>query len=125
MNTRLIMAFLAVVSVSSCKSKTDVAVEPTDKRDQQIGRYACEVKVENFATKALLGSYLDTIEVTKQGQRDLVVKGNKEGQLPVLQGLDSFGYVGLATNLSFNQGQLLLTSGPDAKFYEYKGYKIP
>ncbi len=124
--------FIALGSLS-CQQQADVA-PVVDPRDARIGSYACNVKVENFQTKELLSSYPDTVDVSKQGDTGLLITSRKKAPLPGFKSMDATArlYVGIATVLVFNQGQtaitdggeLVMTSGPDARFYEYKGNKL-
>ncbi|QJW89671.1 hypothetical protein HNV11_09895 [Spirosoma taeanense] len=134
MKTLLILAGFVMMLNSSCKQTNVVADPVIDPRDQRIGVYVCEVKLKNYTTQQVFSFYIDTLEITKQGDVQLLVKSKKGVQLPVLKSMDSIGhgYVGLATVLTFHEGQsiqtnggeLIMSSGPDSKFYEYKGNKI-
>lgn len=134
MKTPFILAGFVMMLNSSCKQTNVVADPVIDLRDQRIGVYVCEVKLENYTTQQVFSSYVDTLEITKQGDMQLLIKSKKGAQLPVLKSMDSIGrlYVGLATVLTFHEGQsiqthggeLIMNSGPDSKFYEYKGNKI-
>lgn len=124
--------FIALGSVS-CQPKSDVT-PVVDPRDARVGLYACDVKISNFVTKEVLSAYSDTVEVSKQGETGLLVTSRKKVSLPMLKSMDNIGrqYVGTFTNLVFNKsqtdityfGELQISSGPDAKFYEYKGNKL-
>ena len=129
-----VLAVFVMMINSSCK-QTDVVADPVvDLRDQRIGVYVCEVKITNYTTQQVFPSYVDTLEITKQGDTELLVKSGKSVQIPALKSLDSVGrlYAGSATVLAFREGQsiqtdggeLIMSSGPDSKFYEYKGNKI-
>jgi hypothetical protein len=134
MKTLLVLAGFVMMLHSSCKQPNVVADPVIDPRDQRIGIYVCEVKLENYTTQQVSSTYVDTLEITKQGDVQLLVKSKKGAQLPVLKSMDSIGhlYAGLGTVLSFREGQsiqtdggeLIMSSGPDSKFYEYKGNKI-
>ncbi len=119
----LTIACLATALMASCDTQTKVDPAP-DQRNQHVGLYACEVKIENYATKQILSSYLDTLELSKQGQKELVVKSLRKTPIPVLQVNPPYAYYGLLTNLRVLRDTLSLTSGPDAKFYVYTGYKL-
>lgn len=124
-NVLLSAGFLLLMSIA-CQRSND-AVEPApDHRDLRVGSYACEVTIKNFTTEQIFSTYLDTLEISKQGDSLLLVKSYKNAQFPTLVSLDGRGlaYTGIYTNLNFNQGQLELTTGPDIKFYTYKGRKL-
>ncbi len=130
-----IVSFIGAIATSSlsCQTKSD-DVSAADPRDARVGFYACDVKISNFVTKEVLSTYSDTVDVSKQGEAGLLVISRKNAPLPVLKSMDNIGrqYVGTFTGLVFNQGQTAITdggelvmfSGPDAKFYEYKGNKL-
>jgi hypothetical protein len=132
-NSTIWFTGIAALSILSCQPKSDVT-PIVDPRDARVGLYACNVKVGNFQTKEVFSSYQDTVEVSKQGDTDLLITSRKKVPLPSLKSMDATGrqYAGLATILVFNQGQaalmdggeLVMTSGPDVRFYEYKGNKL-
>lgn len=134
MKTPLVLAGFVMIINSSCKQADVVADSGVDVRDQRLGIYVCEVKLKNYTTQQVFSSYVDTLEIFKQGTAELLIKSKKGTQIPALKSLDDIGhaYAGSATVLSFRQGQsiqtdggeLLMSSGPDSDFYEYKGVKI-
>ncbi|MCK8495834.1 hypothetical protein M0L20_28470 [Spirosoma sp. RP8] len=134
MKILLVLAGFVMMINSSCQQADVVADSGVDVRDQRIGVYVCEVKLKNYTTQQVSSSYVDTLEISKQGTTELLIKSKKGVQIPALKSLDAIGhaYGGVATVLSFRQGQsiqtdggeLLMSSGPDSDFYEYKGVKI-
>ncbi|UHG94766.1 hypothetical protein [Spirosoma oryzicola] len=134
MKILLVLAGFVMMINSSCQQADVVADSGVDVRDQRIGVYVCEVKLKNYTTQQVSSSYVDTLEISKQGTTELLIKSKKGVQIPALKSLDAIGhaYGGSATVLSFRQGQsiqtdggeLLMSSGPDSDFYEYKGVKI-
>ncbi|GAB3548784.1 hypothetical protein [Spirosoma fluminis] len=123
-NALLSIGFLVLIN-TACQPTNPIA-PVVDRRDQQVGLYACEVTIRNFQTEEVFSTYLDTLEVGKQGESQLFIKSYKNTQFPALKSLDGrdISYTGLFTNLNFNQGQLQLTTGPDSAFYSYKGRKL-
>ena len=119
----ILLAGLAINLMASCNTKTEVK-PVVDQRDQHVGVYACEVRIENFNTKQLFSTYLDTLELSKQGERELVVKSMKTTPIPLLQVLPPNAYYGEFTVLTIRRDTLSLASGPDARFYEYVGHKL-
>ncbi|KAA6438491.1 hypothetical protein FEM33_17545 [Dyadobacter flavalbus] len=117
-----IFTYLISLFISGCKSDDKVPV--IDQRDSSVGTYVCDVKVENYTTNTLLRSYVDTIMITKSGRKEVQLSSAKKIQLPVLKVLDRDSYYGLFTTLYFEKGELIMSSGPDSAFYEYRGYKI-
>ncbi|RZK67501.1 MAG: hypothetical protein EOO85_25455 [Pedobacter sp.] len=134
MKILLVLAGFVTMINSSCKQTDVVADSVVDLRDQRIGIYVCEVKLKNYTTQQVSSSYVDTLEISKQGTVELLVKSRKGVQIPALKSLDAIGhvYAGSATILSFREGhsiqtdggELIMSSGPDSEFYEYKGIKI-
>lgn len=127
-----VAGIIALGSVS-CQTKSDVT-PVVDSRDARVGLYVCNVTVGNFQTKEVFASYVDTLDVSKREDTGLLITSRKKAPLPSLNSMDATGrqYVGLATVLVFNQGQtaitdggeLVMSSGMDTRFYEYKGNKL-
>ncbi|WP_128548235.1 hypothetical protein [Larkinella soli] len=91
-----------------------------------MGKYICEVTKENFNTKQVLAFYIDTIEVVKgTGADGLAFREVRKVRLHELKFLGTNAYYGLATVIRFEEKQFLMTSGPDAGFYEFKGVRAP
>lgn len=120
-NAIYLLSGLTVIAVQSCRHKEKDSV--LDQRDKHIGKYACEVTVRNFRTDQVFRSYLDTLVLAKSGTKEMRISSQKV-QLPLLQVLQANAYYGFLTALRFENGGLILTSGPDSTFYEYSGRKI-
>lgn len=121
--TSLLLALCLTLWFSSCKKETEPA-PVIDQRDQHIGMYVCKVIVQNYTTKKILSTYLDTLELSKVGQNQIQIKDTKQPQLPDLEVLSPQAYYGLFTVLSFERDTLSITNGPDSLHYVYKGFKL-
>ena len=125
MKIRLILTATCLFTTCLVGCTARETVDPVvDQRDQHVGTYACEVVIENFVTKQVYSTFLDTLVLSKQGANELLVESQKKTSLPVLQVLPPYAYYGQFTSLNIQRDVLNLTSGPDARFYVYKGYKI-
>ncbi|CAN5874170.1 hypothetical protein BH24BAC1_BH24BAC1_23690 [soil metagenome] len=121
----LLVIGLTLLFVSGCEKEAAIPEPEPDQRDFHVGLYVCEVKKENRQTKTLLASYVDTIELVKQGPDRMLVERTKNIQLPELKVWGPNAYIALYTMASFDLGQLQITYGHDSAFYEYRGYKLP
>ena len=80
-NSTIWFAGIAALSILSCQKKSDVA-PVVDPRNARIGSYACNVQLGNFQTKEVFSSYLDTVDVSKQGDTGLLIASRKRRHFP-------------------------------------------